>query len=294
MNIENLLSNKKVLFSMEVFPPKKAGSVETVYKSIYGLRSLAPDFISVTYGAGGSTTQREKTVEIASLIKSEYAIEPVCHLTCIGATKQEIREKLSDMKKNGITNVLALRGDMSPEGSLGNDFAHASDLARFIHEEEPDFHIMGACYPEKHPAAASIDEDIKNLHAKIDAGVGHLITQLFFDNENFYEFMDKLHKEGIDVPVEAGIMPVTNKGQIERMVTMCGATIPPKMQSLIDKFGDDNDCMRKAGIQYAIEQIDELLAYGVRGIHLYSMNQVDTTKEITEAVMPLINHINNN
>lgn len=292
MNIEHLLENKRVLFSMEVFPPKKTGSIETVYSSIYGLRSLTPDFISVTYGAGGSTTQRDKTVEIASLIKKEYGIESVSHLTCIGATKEEIRQRLDDLKKNYVMNILALRGDKSPEGATGTDFKHASDLAAFVHESEPDFHIMGACYPEKHQDAESLDEDIKNLRYKVDAGVSHLISQLFFDNEKFYTFMDKLTAAGIDVPVEAGIMPVTNRAQIERMVSMCGATIPEKLQKLLDRFGDDDAAMRQAGIEYAIGQILDLLANGVRGIHLYSMNQVETTKQITEAVEPLIKHIN--
>ena len=185
MNIEHLLENKKVLFSMEVFPPKKTDSIETVYKSIYGLRSLTPDFISVTYGAGGSTTQRSKTVEIASLIKREYGIESVSHLTCIGATKEEIRKRLDDLKANNITNVLALRGDKEPEGACGKDFKHASDLVAFVHEEEPDFHIIGACYPEKHNEADTLEADIRSLRYKIDAGVSHLITQLFFDNEKF-------------------------------------------------------------------------------------------------------------
>ncbi len=276
---------------MEVFPPKKTDSIETVYKSIYGLRSLTPDFISVTYGAGGSTTQRSKTVEIASLIKREYGIESVSHLTCIGATKEEIRKRLDDLKANNITNVLALRGDKEPEGACGKDFKHASDLVAFVHEEEPDFHIIGACYPEKHNEADTLEADIRSLRYKIDAGVSHLITQLFFDNEKFYDFMDKAESAGVNVPVEAGIMPLTRKNQIEKMVTLCGATIPAKLQKLVDRFGESDKAMEQAGIEYAISQIDDLLANNVRGIHLYSMNNVEISKKIAEAIKPLLDYI---
>lgn len=288
MNLEHLLNHRNVLYSLEVFPPKTTTSIDTIYNTLYGLRSLKPDFISVTYGAGGSEAQKNKTCEIASLIKQEYGIEPVSHLTCIGSTKEEIREALTQLKESGVENILALRGDRRPEIPESKDFKYASDLVAFIRETDPDFHLIGACYPEVHGEAANLEADIQNLKYKIEAGVSHLISQLFFDNDRFYEFMDKCGKVGIDVPIEAGIMPVTNRSQIERMVVMCGASIPLKLRRIIEKFGDSPKALKDAGIAYAIGQIVDLVANGVQGIHLYTMNQVDTASRITESVETLI------
>ncbi|MBP5153060.1 MAG: methylenetetrahydrofolate reductase, partial [Lachnospiraceae bacterium] len=192
MNIAELFKFKKTVYSMEVFPPKKAGSVETVYNTLYGLRGLPVDYISVTYGAGGSEQQKQKTCEIASLIKKEYGIEPVSHLTCVGSTKEELKEILTELKSAGIQNILALRGDMPAEGPVNMAFPHASDLAEFIKETDSFFNVTGACYPECHVDAANLDEDIENLKKKVDAGVTQLTTQLFFDNEIFYRFRDKV------------------------------------------------------------------------------------------------------
>ena len=187
MNIQRLFESKKVVYSLEVFPPKKTTSIDTIYNTLYGLRGLKPDFISVTYGAGGSEAQKNKTCEIASLIKSEYQIEPVSHLTCVGSTKEGIIEFLNRLKEEGVENILALRGDITP-GNNVIDFEHASDLTAFIKSYDDSFNISGACYAEGHCDSASIDEDIENLKKKVDAGVTHLVSQLFFDNNHFYEF----------------------------------------------------------------------------------------------------------
>lgn len=287
MNIQRLFESKKVVYSLEVFPPKKTTSIDTIYNTLYGLRGLKPDFISVTYGAGGSEAQKNKTCEIASLIKSEYQIEPVSHLTCVGSTKQDIREFLDRLKAEGVHNILALRGDITPNNGI-IDFEHASDLASFIKEYDDSFNISGACYPEGHCDAANIDEDIENLKRKVDAGVSHLVTQLFFDNDHFYEFMDKVEKAGIRVPVEAGIMPVINKAQIERTVSMCGASFPVKFSKMVNKYANDPVALKDAGIAFATEQIIDLINNDVRGIHLYTMNNVETATRITNSISNII------
>ena len=287
MNIQRLFESKKVVYSLEVFPPKKTTSIDTIYNTLYGLRGLKPDFISVTYGAGGSEAQKNKTCEIASLIKSEYQIEPVSHLTCVGSTKQDIREFLDRLKEEGVHNILALRGDITPNNGI-IDFEHASDLAAFIKEYDDSFNISGACYPEGHCDAANMDEDIENLKRKVDAGVSHLVTQLFFDNDHFYEFMDKVEKAGIRVPVEAGIMPVINKAQIERTVSMCGASFPVKFSKMVNKYANDPVALKDAGIAFATEQIIDLINNDVRGIHLYTMNNVETATRITNSISNII------
>lgn len=287
MNIQRLFESKKVVYSLEVFPPKKTTSIDTIYNTLYGLRGLRPDFISVTYGAGGSEAQKNKTCEIASLIKSEYQIEPVSHLTCVGSTKQDIMEFLDRLKAEGVQNILALRGDITP-GNDVIDFEHASDLAAFIKNYDDSFNISGACYPEGHCDSANMDQDIENLKKKVDAGVTHLVSQLFFDNNHFYEFMDKVEKVGIHVPIEAGIMPVINKAQIERTVSMCGASFPVKFSKLLNKYAQDPIALKDAGIAFATEQIIDLINNDVRGIHLYTMNNVETATRITNSIANIL------
>ena len=287
MNIQRLFESKKVVYSLEVFPPKKTTSIDTIYNTLYGLRGLRPDFISVTYGAGGSEAQKNKTCEIASLIKSEYQIEPVSHLTCVGSTKQDIMEFLDRLKAEGVQNILALRGDITP-GNDVIDFEHASDLAAFIKNYDDSFNISGACYPEGHCDSANMDQDIENLKKKVDAGVTHLVSQLFFDNNHFYEFMDKVEKVGIHVPIEAGIMPVINKAQIERTVSMCGASFPVKFSKLLNKYAQDPIALKDAGIAFAAEQIIDLINNDVRGIHLYTMNNVETATRITNSIANIL------
>ena len=287
MNIQRLFESKKVVYSLEVFPPKKTTSIDTIYNPLYGLRGLRPDFISVTYGAGGSEAQKNKTCEIASLIRSEYQIEPVSHLTCVGSTKQDIMEFLDRLKAEGVQNILALRGDITP-GNDVIDFEHASDLAAFIKNYDDSFNISGACYPEGHCDSANMDQDIENLKKKVDAGVTHLVSQLFFDNNHFYEFMDKVEKVGIHVPIEAGIMPVINKAQIERTVSMCGASFPVKFSKLLNKYAQDPIALKDAGIAFATEQIIDLINNDVRGIHLYTMNNVETATRITNSISNIL------
>lgn len=292
MNISELFENKKAVYSMEVFPPKKAGSVETVYNTLYGLRGLPIDFISVTYGAGGSEIQKSKTCEIASLIKKEYGIEPLAHLTCVGSTIEELKETLKNLKESNVQNILALRGDFPAEGEPVMAFSHASELAAFIKEYDSYFNVAGACYPECHVDAAGLDEDIENLKKKVDAGVTHLTTQLFFDNNLFYSFREKVEKAGINVPITAGIMPIVKKTQVERTVAMCGASIPPKFARLIAKYADSPEALNQAGLSYAIDQITDLVANDARGVHLYTMNNVETAKYITGATENLFKGVN--
>lgn len=279
------LFGKKTVFSFEVFPPKKTSSVDVIYKTLEELRDLSPDFISVTYSAGGSGNG-QLACDIASKIK-EYGITPVIHLPCINYTKEEISDTLEEIKRRGIENILALRGDRNPDIPPKNDFAHASDLIRFI-RERGDFDIAGACYPECHPEAESTVDDIRYLREKVEAGADHLISQLFFDNSSFYEFREKAAIAGINVPIEAGIMPVVNTKQIERMVTMCGASLPKKFSRIMHKYEDNPEALRDAGIAYAVDQIVDLAAEGVDGIHLYTMNNPYVARRISEAVSGIL------
>lgn len=292
MNISELYKNKKAVYSMEVFPPKKTGAIETVFNTLYGLRSLPVDYISVTYGAGGSLQQRDKTAEIAALIKKEYGIEPLAHLTCVGSDKEAIKGILDSLKAIGVQNILALRGDIPTDGEPVMAFPHASDLASFIRDYDSFFNVAGACYPECHVDASSLDEDIENLKRKVDAGVTHLTTQLFFDNEIFYAFREKVEKAGINVPIAAGIMPIVKKSQIERTVAMCGASIPTKFARIISKYADSPEALNQAGLSYTVDQITDLLANDTRGIHLYTMNNVETAKYVTNATESLFKGIN--
>lgn len=282
----NTIFKEKTGFSFEIFPPKKTSSIDTIYKTLDELHSLSPDFISVTYGAGGSENSH-KTIEITSAIQNKYKLTGVAHLPCVNLTKDDVLKLLDELKQNNIENILALRGDIVPGLTPKNDFKYASDLVAFI-KEHGDFNVLGACYPECHTEANSLEEDIEHLKIKVDAGVGQLVSQLFFNNDVFYDFLDKVRQKGINLPIEAGIMPVVNKSQIERMVTMCGASLPQKFVKIMSRYGDDPVAMRDAGIAYAIDQIVDLIANGVDGIHLYTMNNSYIAKKITEATASLI------
>ena len=284
MHIKELFKDKTV-FSFEVFPPKKTSPVDVIYSTLDELNDLHPDFISVTFGAGGSGNSRY-ALEIASKIK-ESGITPMLHLPCINFTKSEIDAALDEAKERGIENILALRGDINPEIPPVNDFRYASDLIIYI-KSKGDFDIAGACYPECHPDADSLVDDIINLRKKVEAGADHLITQLFFDNDNFYEFREKAAIAGINIPIEAGIMPVVNKRQIERMVTTCGASLPSKFVRIMTKYEHNPEALRDAGIAYAVNQIVDLVASGVDGIHLYTMNNPYVARKISEAVSGII------
>ena len=284
MHIKELFG-KKTVFSFEVFPPKKDSPIEVIYDTLDELEGLSPDFISVTFGAGGSGNSRY-ALEIASKIK-ESGITPMLHLPCINFTKAEIDAALGEAQQRGIENILALRGDINPDIPPVDDVHHARDLITYI-KSKGNFDIAGACYPECHPDADSMVEDIKNLKAKVDAGADHLISQLFFDNDSFYAFREKAAIAGINVPIEAGIMPVVNKNQIERMVTTCGASLPAKFVRIMTKYEHSPEALRDAGIAYAVNQIVDLVASGVDGIHLYTMNKPYVARKICEAVSGII------
>ena len=274
------------MFSLEVFPPKRDAPVGTIYDTLDGLEGLNPDFISVTYGHG-THSDRTATARIANTIHGEYGIPAVAHLTALYSDEAKIDEALDMFEAAGVSAVLALRGDyIDGEEPVGR-FNHASDLATYIHDRKPGLKVFGACYPEGHYSAASLDEDIGNLKIKVDAGVTHLISQLFYDNEDFLRFVDKARAAGIDVPIEAGIMPVMNAKSVLRMSKMCESRVPEKLAVLLDKWGSDTALLKEAGIAYASEQICDLAARGVDGVHLYSMNHPATTRRIWRNVEPL-------
>lgn len=277
---------KGTVFSFEIFPPKKTAPVEIIYNTLEELKDLKPDFISVTYGAGGSGNS-VPTCEIAHTIKEKYGIEPAAHLPCINYTKDEITAILKDFEQHGIENILALRGDINPDIPPKKEFKYASELVEFI-KTKGDFDIAGACYPEGHIDTPDMVQDVLNLKKKVDAGASHLISQLFFDNQYFYSFVEKAKIAGINVPIEAGIMPVTNKNSIERIVSMCGASLPPKFAKMMQKYENNPEALRDAGIAYAIDQIVDLVSNGVDGIHLYTMNNAYVARRITEAVGNII------
>lgn len=271
---------RRPTLTFEIFPPKGTGDLDSIFATVDALASLAPDLISVTYGAGG--TSRENTVEIASAIQNSYDIPALAHLTCVGCTRDELDRTLCTLAEKGVENVLALRGDLA-EGDTLTDFKYASDLIKFIREKHK-FNVFAACYPEKHVEAKSLREDITHLKNKTDQGVDVLISQLFFDNAHFYDFLETVRAAGITTPVVAGIMPITSASQISRMVSMCGATVPEAVQKIIRAYGHNSMAMKEAGITYATSQIVDLLASGVDGIHLYTMNQPDIAKRIAESL----------
>lgn len=279
-------NNNRAVLSFEVFPPKKTSPIESVYSKLEEICALKPDFISVTYGAGG-TGGHSRTCEIASKIKNDFGVESVAHLTCVNGTKADIDATLEDFRVHNIENILALRGDIVEGIEPKKDFIYASDLCAYI-KSKGDFDVAGACYPEVHGEAKDEVEDILNLRKKVDAGAEHLISQLFFDNSVYYRFLERSRIAGINVPIEAGIMPVTNKSQIERMVSMCGASLPSKFVKIMQKYDSKPEALRDAGIAYAVEQIVDLLANGVDGIHLYTMNNPYVARKISEAVVSLL------
>ena len=286
MKIPSLFKKGKTVFSFEIFPPKKDGSIDTVYKTLDALTDLHPDFISVTYGAGG-TAAGCSTKEIVTIIKQKYHTESIAHLTCVNSTKEDIDRDILEFEERGIENVLALRGDINPDIPPKDDFKHASDLISYM-KPRSSLSFSAACYPEGHSESQSMVEDILNLKKKVDAGAEHLISQLFFDNSHFYEFVEKARIAGIDVPIEAGIMPCTNAKQIQRMVTMCGASLPVKFSKMIQRYESNEEAMRDAGIAYAVDQIIDLVANGVEGIHLYTMNNPYVARRISESVEKVI------
>ena len=285
MRINELLANQRPVFSIEFFPPKTPEGVEQLFETVAALRPLGPDYVSVTYGAGGST--RDGTVEIADRIKRDNGIEVMAHLSCVGETREGLEEILRRFEEIGIENVLALRGDpprgetefTPPEGGLSS----AAELTGFISERH-DFAIGGACFPEVHPEAASLDADLVYLKTKVDAGASFLITQLFFDNQVYWDFVAAARERGIDVPIIPGVIPIASYGQVARICELCNASIPERLDRAMSALGGDPEAERLLGVAYASQQCDELLAGGAPGIHFYALNRAPGTRAVLSAL----------
>lgn len=278
MKIKDLFGQRKVTISCEIFPPKKDTAFSGIFETVDAIQSLGVDFISVTYGAGGSTSK--KTVEVASYIQERHHLPALAHLTCCDSTKEDIRQRLAEMKERGIENILALRGD-KPKEYVPGPYTYAIDLIRDI-KSQGDFCIGGACYPDGHVECEHKEDDIAFLKEKVEAGCDFLTTQMFFDNNVYYNFLYRVLAVGIQVPVIPGIMPVINARQVKRSAELSGTSLPPRFKAIADKFSDDPLAMEQAGIAYATEQIIDLVANGVKYIHLYTMNRPQTAAKIME------------
>lgn len=294
MKISDILKNKATI-SFEVFPPKnKEGDISSIYYTIDELAKLNPDFISVTYGAGGST--KGKTVEIASKIKNDYHIEAVAHLTCISSTREEVIEICRQLKENHIENILSLRGDYPQDDSFHKDhleFQYAKDLNHLITQEFPQqFCLSGACYPEVHTDAACFEDDLMALKEKVDAGAEYLITQIFFDNNYYYRLVKEARKRGITVPILAGIMPITNSKSLLHTAKMCGCSIPYQLSTMIESYYHYPTAMKEIGINYATHQIIDLITNGVDGIHIYTMNKPEIAQTIFANIPTVLKELN--
>lgn len=287
MKLNQILGKDKITLSFEVFPPKTDANYDSVEKAAFSVAQLDPSYMSVTYGAGGST--RSNTVKIAGGIQSRYGVTAIAHLTCVGAARPDIRNALDEMKAAGIENVLALRGDKPKdfEGNPFKDFHYASELVSAI-KAYGDFCVGGACYPEGHPDSVNKKEDIMNLKKKVDAGCEFLTTQMFFDNNIFYNFLYKVRDAGIKVPVIPGIMPITRANQVENAVKLSGCNVPERFKSIVDRFGDNPAAMQQAGIAYATDQIIDLIANGINNIHVYSMNKAEIAAGIQKNLSEII------
>ena len=278
MKIIDILNSERVSFSFEVFPPKADVDFPSIQEATHKIAALKPDFMSVTYGAGGGTSQH--TVRVAEDIQRSCGVPALAHLTCVSSTGDMVRQALARMKQAGIQNVLALRGDIPADGNTAGEYRYASELIGEI-RQAGDFCIGAACYPEGHVECGSMEQDMEHLKEKVACGCDFLTTQMFFDNSVLYSFLYRALAKGIDVPVIAGVMPVTNSRQIARACAMSGATLPARFRSIMDKFGSRPAAMKQAGIAYATEQIIDLVANGVRGIHIYTMNKPDVAAQIT-------------
>lgn len=286
MKLSEIFSKNIPTLSFEVFPPKTTGNYETVKLATAEIAKLKPDFMSVTCGAGGKTDIY--TADIAASLSKDYGVTSIAHMTCVGTSKENAKKRISELENLGIHNILALRGDI-PEGFDINtcDFKHANELIEYV-KSISDIGIGGACYPECHPESNNITEDIEHIKAKVDAGCEFLTTQMFFDNNIFYKYLCKLRVAGINIPIVAGIMPVTNKAQIDRIRKLSGTYMPSRFIDIVDRFGSDPDAMKQAGIIYTTEQIIDLLANGVNAIHIYSMNKPDVAQKIQENLSCII------
>ena len=278
MKIIDILNSKEVTLSFEVFPPKTDAGFASVARATHKIADLRPAFMSVTYGAAGSTSKN--TVQIAADLQNIYDVSVLAHLTCVASDRAKVAEMVRLYQSIGVENIMALRGDIPKDGMVCHDYTYASDMIADIRKQAPDLCIGGACYVEGHVECQRQSDDIKNLKKKVDAGCDFLTTQMFFDNNMMYNFLYKIRAAGIEVPVCAGIMPITNEKQVGRSVALSGATIPQRFRQMVDRFGDDPEKMKQAGVIYATEQIIDLIANGVTHIHVYSMNKPDIAAAI--------------
>lgn len=287
MKIRDLITQDKATLSFEVFPPKKDTDFADVEAAALGIAAFKPDYMSVTYGAGGST--KGHTIQLAREIQEKYDVPTIAHLTCVCASKEGIKTALADMKNASIENILALRGDIPKnyDGQVFAEFSHASELVELI-KETGDFCVGGACYPEVHPDSANKHEDIIGLKKKVDAGCDYLTTQMFFDNNIFFNFMYRIREAGISVPIIPGIMPITRRVQVKNAVKLSGCNVPERFKSIVDAFGDTEAAMRQAGIAYATDQIIDLMANGVKHIHVYSMNKPEVAVGIQKNLSEIL------
>ena len=284
------MSRQTPSLSFEVFPPNPAVGNDKIISALQDMRELTPHFISVT-ASNNKFNIKETTVRLADFIQNDLAIPTIAHLPAIYLTKDKVAETIADLDKLGVQKILALRGDIIPDVEPQKDFCYATDLIEFIKEQAPHFDIIGACYPEGHPDSPNQISDIQNLKKKVDAGCSSLVTQLFFDNERFYDFQDKCTLAGIDVPIHAGIMPILNRNQALRLLKTCeNIHLPRKFKAILDKYEHDPESLRAAGLAYAVDQIVDLVTQDVAGVHLYTMNNAETAKYIHQATHALFNH----
>lgn len=284
MKIVDKFKEKNPLISFEIFPPKADYPIDTIFNAIDELYNMDPDFMSVTYGAGGST--KDKTVEISSYIQNKYNLTSIAHVTCISSAKSEISNILNSLEENNVQNVLALRGDYPKDSAIAlpiDGFKNSVELIEYF-KRNSKLCVGAACYPEKHPDASNLNEDIDFLKRKMDAGADFLVTQMFFDNELFYDFYDKAVQKGVNLPIITGIMPILNKNQINTIVNLTGNSIPKKFERLLTKYSNNPEALREAGMSYAVSQIIDLLSWGVDGIHIYTMNKPSTARKILGSI----------
>ena len=287
MKIVDQFKAKRCVFSIECFPPRQTTQMDKLRATLFAMKDLAPDFISVTFGAGGSAGGIS-TVEVANLIQNEVGIPALAHLICMGNDKASASRILDELEQVGVHDVLALRGDRTPSRPASPDFVHASDLTAFIKAYKPGFSVHGACYPEGHPEADTLRQDVENLCIKQAAGAEHLVTQLFFDNMPFYRFLNLARRAGITLPVSAGVMPIVKRSQIERTVALSSASLPSDFTRMISRWQDDPAALYDAGIEYAVRQLRDLIEGGADGVHLYAMNDAVVARKVYDGIRDLL------
>lgn len=285
--ISQLYRQKPCVFSIECFPPKQTTKFAAMQDTLRRMKALDPDFISVTYGAGGSAGG-VSSVQVASFLKNELGIQPLAHVLCMGSDRQKAAAQLEALRAAGVRDVLALRGDRTPLRPESPDFHHACDLMDFIRDTAPDISFAGACYPEGHPEAESLAADVANLRHKQQAGASHLVSQLFFDNGKYYRFLNMARKAGVTLPISAGVMPIVRRSQIERTVALSSASLPSAFTHMISRWQDDPQSLYQAGIEYAVEQLRDLIEGGADGVHLYAMNDAGVAAAVYDGIRDLL------